>query len=278
MPRLHTPAIDLEYAVLGEPTAPALVLIRGLGTQMSEWSPVLLDALVAAGFRVVIFDNRDVGLSGKAVADYALTDMAGDVIALMDGLGIQRAAIFGISLGGMVAQHVALGFPERVTALFPVMTSSGDPGLPRPTPEIQARLTRTAEGRAAIIALNAENRQAFGSPAYPESEAQRIAAATAAYERCHYPAGVARQMRAVIADGSRTERLRRIRVPTLVIHGVDDPLIPLAAGAHVAACIPGARLEQIPGMGHNIPDALAPVIVGLVRAFVDSVEGAAVRR
>lgn len=277
MPRLRTSAIDLEYAVLGEPDAPALVLIRGLGTQMTEWSPGLLDALVAAGFRVVIFDNRDVGLSAKAEADYSLADMAADVIALMDGLGIRRAAIFGISLGGMVAQHVALGYPERVTALFPVMTSSGDPGLPRPAPDIQARLTRTAEGRAAIIALNAENRQVFGSPGYPETEAQRLAAATAAYERCYYPAGVARQMRAVVADGSRTERLRQIRVPTLVIHGVDDPLIPLAAGEHVAACIPGARLERIAGMGHNIPDALVPVIVGLVRGFVDSLDAAVER-
>jgi pimeloyl-ACP methyl ester carboxylesterase len=150
------------------------------------------------------------------------------------------------------------------------MTSTGDPTLPRPAPDIQSRLTRTAEGRDAIIALNAENRVAFGSPAYPETEAQRVAAATAAYERCYYPAGVARQMRAVLADGSRAERLRAVRAPTLVIHGVDDPLIPLACGEHVAACIPGAAIARIPGMGHNLPEALAPTIVGLVRDFVDA--------
>lgn len=270
MPRLHNGAIELEYAVLGEPSAPALVMIRGLGTQMIEWSPVLLDGLVAAGFRVVIFDNRDVGLSGKATEDYRLEDMAADVVGLMDGLGIARAAVFGISLGGMVAQHLAMQYPERLTCLFSVMSSSGDPTLPRPAPDIHARLMQTAEGRDAIVALNAENRHVFGSPAYPETAAVRLAAAAAAHDRCYCPAGVARQMRAVIADGSRADRLQQVRVPTLVIHGIDDPLIPLAAGAHTAECVPGARFEAIPGMGHNLPDALAPTIVGLVREFFAS--------
>jgi pimeloyl-ACP methyl ester carboxylesterase len=166
-----------------------------------------------------------------------------------------------------VAQHLALQYPERLTCLISVMSSSGDPTLPRPAPDIQARLMQTAEGRDAIIALNAQNRVVFGSAAYPEAAAVRLAAATAAHDRCYCPAGVARQMRAVIADGSRAERLRQVRVPTLVIHGVDDPLIPVAAGAHTAKCIPGARFEAIPGMGHNLPDALAPTIVGLVREF-----------
>jgi pimeloyl-ACP methyl ester carboxylesterase len=277
MTRLRHGPIELEYAAFGDPQAHALVLIRGLGTQMVEWSPVLIEGFVDAGFRTVIFDNRDAGLSGKASADYSLGDMAADVIGLLDGLGIERAAVFGISLGGMVAQHIAFRYPERVSALFPVMTSSGDPGLPRPAPEIQARLTRTAEGREAVIALNAENRVVFGSPAYPETEAQRFAAAAAAYDRCHFPPGVARQMRAVIADGSRAERLQQVRVPTLVIHGIDDPLIPLAAGEHVAQCIPGARIERIPGMGHNLPDALAPRIVDLVRSFVDEQTASAQR-
>jgi pimeloyl-ACP methyl ester carboxylesterase len=268
MARIHTGNVELEYATLGDSTAPTLVLIRGLGTQMIEWSPRLLDGLVAAGFHVVTFDNRDAGLSDKAVADYALADMAADVIGLMDGLAIERAGIFGISLGGMVAQLVAFHYPERVTCLFSVMSSSGDPALPQPTPEIRARLLQGAEGRDAVIALNAENRVAFGSPGYPEPADQRLAAAAAAHDRCHYPPGVARQMRAVMADGSRVARLQQIRVPTLVIHGADDPLIPLAAGRDTARHIPGAALEVVAGMGHNLPDALVPTLVALVSGFV----------
>jgi pimeloyl-ACP methyl ester carboxylesterase len=268
MGRLHTGKVELEYADLGPAAARPLVLIRGLGTQMTEWSRPLLDRFLAAGFRVVIFDNRDAGLSEKVPAGYALRDMAADVIGLLDGLAIERASIFGISLGGMIAQLVACHYPERVDCLFSVMSSSGDPALPRAAPEVQAHLTRTAKGRDGIIALSAESRAVFGSPDYPESEAERFAAAAAAYDRCYCPEGVARQMHALIEDGSRTARLRGIRVPTLVIHGADDPLIPLAAGVHTAQSIPGARLEVIPGMGHNLPDELAPTIVELVRSFV----------
>jgi pimeloyl-ACP methyl ester carboxylesterase len=270
MPRLESPPLALEYALTGPDDGTPIVLIRGLGTQMIEWSPRFIDALSTAGFRVLTFDNRDVGLSGKASADYALADMAADVIRLLDVLAIPRAAIFGISLGGMIAQHIAFDYPERVLALFPVMTSSGDPDLPRPAPEVFARLMQSASGREASIALTAENRAVFGSPAYPESEALRLQAAARAYDRCHDPEGVARQMRAVNADGSRTARLRGIRLPVCVIHGEDDPLIPVAAGRHVAACIPGARFEGIPGMGHNLPDALVPRLVACVRAFVEA--------
>jgi len=268
MARMQAGDVELEYATFGDSKAPTLVLIRGLGTQMIEWSPALLDGLVAAGFRVVIFDNRDVGLSDKAVADYSLADMAADVIALMDGLVIARAGIFGISLGGMVAQLVASHYPERVECLFSVMSSSGDPALPQPAPEIRARLLQGAEGRDAVIALNADNRAVFGSPAYPEPVELRLTAAAAAYDRCHYPQGVARQMRAVMADGNRVARLQQIRVPTLVIHGADDPLIPLAAGEDTARQIPGAVLEVVAGMGHNLPDALAPTLVALVSGFM----------
>ena len=273
MARIQAGDVELEYATFGDSKARTLVLIRGLGTQMIEWSPALLDGLVAAGFRVVIFDNRDVGLSDKAVADYSLADMAADVIALMDGLVIARAGIFGISLGGMVAQLVASHYPERVECLFSVMSSSGDPALPQPAPEIRARLLQGAEGRNAVIALNADNRAVFGSPGYPEPAELRLTAAAAAYDRCHYPQGVARQMRAVIADGNRVARLQQIRVPTLVIHGADDPLIPLAAGQDTARQIPGAVLEVVAGMGHNLPDALAPTLVGLVSGFMARQQG-----
>ncbi|MGA0840394.1 MAG: alpha/beta fold hydrolase [Pseudomonadales bacterium] len=268
MPRLETHPLSLEYAVTGPDHGTPIVLIRGLGTQMIEWSPVLLSSLAESGFRVIVFDNRDVGLSDKAPADYTMTDMAEDVVRLLDGLGVARAVIFGISMGGMIAQHLAFAHPDRIIALFPVMTSSGAPDLPRPTAEVFARLSTTGADRASSIALTAENRAVFGSPDWPEPLVTRLAAAALAYDRCHYPAGVARQMRAVVADGSRVDRLRRVTVPTCVIHGIDDPLVPFAAGAHVAACVPGARLEAIPGMGHNLPDGLLPRIVGIVRDFV----------
>ena len=270
MPMARLKEAMLCYETRGAPTAPTIVLIRGLGTQLTEWPTALLDGFVAAGLHVVVFDNRDAGLSSECPGDppYRIEDMAGDVVGLLDHLRVDRAHVFGISMGGMIAQHVALGFPSRVRTLISVMSSTSDPSLPQPSPEMRARLVETAPNEDALIALNAENRAVFGSPGYPEPLAERLAAARAAHRRSHRPDGVARQMRAVIADGSRRERLRTLTVPTLVIHGADDPLIPLAAGRDTASAIPGARLEVVAGMGHNIPQALAPRIVELVAAFV----------
>lgn len=266
MPRATVGDVTLEYAVYG--SGPCIVLIRGLGTQMIEWPDALIDGLVARGLQVVVFDNRDAGLSSKCESDYTLSDMAADVVGLLDGLQIAQAHIFGISLGGMVAQLVAVEHPQRCRSLISVMSGSGNPQVPTVRREALPWLLETAEGRDAVIALDALNRQRFGSPAYPEDEATRIAAATRAYERCHCPAGVARQMRAANADGSRVERLRNVTVPTLVIHGADDPLVDVAAGQDTAACVPGARLDVIDGMGHNIPARLAPEIVARVEAFI----------
>jgi pimeloyl-ACP methyl ester carboxylesterase len=233
----------------------------------------LIQGLAAEGLEVIVFDNRDAGLSSemtnaKGNPPYRLEDMAGDVVGLLDSLHIDRAHIFGISLGGMIAQQVAILHPERASSLISVMSSTGNPDLPQPTPEIRARLVETAATPDALIALNAENRAVFGSPGYPESYSVRLQAAREAYQRSYRPDGVARQMQAAIADGSRVERLRSLRVPTLVIHGADDPLIPVAAGRDTAAVIPGAQIEIVPGMGHNIPDGLAPTIVGIVVGFV----------
>jgi pimeloyl-ACP methyl ester carboxylesterase len=265
--------VTLCYDVHGRRGDPAIVLIRGLGTQLIEWPPALVTGLVTAGLEVVVFDNRDAGLSSEmkpiaGTAPYRLEDMANDVVGLLDRLQVERAHILGISMGGMIAQHVAIAHPQRTRSLISVMSSTGNPDLPVPSPEMRARLVETAATPEALIALNAANRVAFGSPAYPESLDERMTAARAAYERSHRPDGVAQQMRAVIADGSRVDRLRRLSVPTLVIHGADDPLIPVAAGRDTAAAIEGARLEIIAGMGHNIPTALAPRIVEIVVAFV----------
>ena len=256
------------YAPAGEPADAAIVLIRGLGTQLIEWSPVLIESLVAGGLKVVIFDNRDVGLSARLDRDYALSDMADDVVALMQALGEARFHVFGISLGGMIAQLVAVQHPQAVRCLFSVMSSTGNPDLPRPSKEVWDRMMMTASTRAGLIELDVENRVVWGSPGYPETEAERRAMSEAVYDRSHYPQGVARQMVAAREDGSRVERLGAITAPTLVIHGADDPLVLPAGGEDTARSIPGAELVMVPGMGHNIPHALAPLIAERVLAFI----------
>jgi len=273
MPIANVDDVTLCYETHGRRGDPTIVLIRGLGTQLIEWPPALIEGFVKEGFEVVVFDNRDAGLSTEMTGaagkpPYRLEDMANDVVGLLGRLRVERAHILGISMGGMIAQHVAIGHADRARSLISLMSSTGNPDLPMPAPEIRARLVESADTPEALIALNAENRAVFGSPAYPESLEERLAAARRAYERSYRPDGVARQMQAVIADGSRVARLHSLSLPTLVIHGADDPLIPVAAGRDTAAVIPGARLEIVPGMGHNIPDALAPRIVDIVVGFV----------
>jgi proline iminopeptidase len=274
MPIADLGDVTLCYETHGRRGDPAIVLIRGLGTQLIDWPAALVDGLVREGLEVVVFDNRDAGLSSEMTdlagdPPYRLEAMADDTIGLLDSLGIERAHILGISLGGMIAQHVALRHPSRVVSLISVMSSTGNPDIPAPAPEIRARLVETAATPDALIALNAENREVFGSPGFPEPLAERparstrpISAATVRRRR--------RQMRAAIADGSRVERLRTLQVRTLVIHGADDPLIPVAAGRDTAAAIPGALLEIVPGMGHNIPETLAPQIVAIVAGFIQN--------
>lgn len=263
-------ANGLRFAcqVHGDASRPAIVLIRGLGTQLIEWSPLLIDALTAGGLRVVVFDNRDVGLSSKLEHDYPLSDMADDVVALMAELGEERFHVFGISLGGMVAQLVAIRHPDSVRCLFSVMSSTGNPDLPRASKAVRERMLATADGPDEIVRMDVENRAVWGSPGYPEPESVRRATAEAVYARCYCPQGTARQMRAAIEDGSRVERLGSVLAPTLVIHGQADPLVPPAGGEDTARAIPGARLSLIPGMGHNMPDALAPEIAAQVLAFI----------
>lgn len=270
MPVAQANGIELEYASYGSTTDPALILIRGLGTQMVEWSDRLLTDLEALGLRVVIFDNRDVGLSSKVDEQYELQDMAADVVGLMDALDIPAAHVFGISLGGMVAQLVAVNFPARVLSLCSVMSSSGNRDLPPMSSAAQEYLLRPAASGepAAAIELSAENAAYFGSPGYPELLAVRLARARMTYERCYFPLGVSRQMMALLNDGSRVARLASIVAPTLVIHGADDPLIEPHFGEDTAANIPGAQLQIVPGMGHNIPDALAPDIAQRVGEFI----------
>jgi pimeloyl-ACP methyl ester carboxylesterase len=259
--------VNLAYERRGPRSGETIVLIRGLGTQLIEWPEELLTELVDAGLDVVVFDNRDAGLSTKMDDVYELKAMAGDVVGLLDHLDVASAHIFGISLGGMVAQLVACYHPSRTKTLFSVMSHSGNPEVVLIHPEAAQYLVEQASDRDGIIRETAMSRLHFGSVGYPESAAVRLQAATAAYDRCYCPEGSARQMEAVRRDGSRVDRLKAIRVPTLVIHGADDPLVALSGGQDTARHIPGAELVVIRGMGHNIPAALGGEIARHIISF-----------
>jgi pimeloyl-ACP methyl ester carboxylesterase len=265
------------------------VLVRGLGTQLIDWPAAFLSGLASAGFRVIIFDNRDVGLSQKfsglpdignvakktEIAPYAIHDMADDIVGLMDSLGIDRAHLFGISMGGMIGQVLAATHGDRLLSFFSVMSSSSRKGLPAATPEAAAMLvakTDPAAGDEEIIAATAEGLRVFGSPGYPLTEMERDRIARNRHKRNYTPDGVVRQMAAMVAGGNRIALLESITVPTMVIHGADDPLIPLAAGKDTAETIPHARLEVIEGMGHDLPEGLVSRLIELIVQFTGSLE------
>jgi pimeloyl-ACP methyl ester carboxylesterase len=285
--QLRAGAVTLEVDDRGPRDGEPVLLIMGLGMQLIAWPEALVQGLVARGHRVVRFDNRDAGLSegfdalgvpNLAVAalrwwlrlpvrsPYALADMAGDTLALMDTLGLPRARVCGASMGGMIAQHLAARHPDRVSHLTLMMTSSGARRLPQARPHVRGALL-ARPGRQDTEAVVAHLEHLFhliGSPGHrpsPEALRQRLRASV---ERAWRPAGTARQLAAVAADGDRTPLLRRITAPTTVIHGRDDPLIPPACGEDLARHIPGARLELIAGMGHDLPDALLPRFTELI--------------
>ncbi len=291
MSRTRANGIEIEYTVTGEQEGIPILLIRGLGTQLIDWPTSFIDALVGGGFRVVCMDNRDVGLStrfdeygrpdlgqiarGVCEPAYTLNDMAADIVGLMDALDIATAHVLGISMGGMIVQVLAASHGNRLRSMLSVMSSSGRPGLPAATPAAQASLNAEpdpAGGVAAIDLLTAEGLEICGSPGYPQSLEQRLNIARARRIRNYNPSGVARQMAAVVGFGDRVALLGKIAVPSLVIHGADDPLIPVEAGEDTARCIPGCKLNVIPGMGHNIPDGVVPILAGLVMEFCQSIE------
>lgn len=289
MTSLIANGIQLEFEEKGSADDPAIIMVRGLGTQLIDWPESLLDGLVSAGFRVIVFDNRDVGLSQKFLglpnignvakkietAPYTIHDMADDVVGLMDGLGIDCAHLFGISMGGMIGQVLAASHGDRFTSFFSVMSSSSRKGLPAATAEAAVALVAENGPEVsdeAIIAATAEGLRVFGSPGYPLTEMERAQIARKRHKRDYTPGGVVRQMAAIVAGGNRIGLLESIKVPTMVIHGADDPLIPLAAGKDTADTIPGARLEVIQGMGHDLPEGLVPVFIELVKQFTGLLE------
>lgn len=288
--------IDIAYEDKGPKEAPAILLVMGLGGQLTLWPDEFVDALVAHGFRVIRYDNRDVGLSTRFDAAgvpnlkwmfvkaalklpvrsaYTLADMAADGMALLDHLGIARAHIVGASMGGMIAQHIAARYPERVLSLTSVMSTTGNPRLPRAQKEAMRILAnRPMSGDPeAMIAYSVNAARVIGSPAYPAAEDRLQRRVRNDYERGWYPQGVARQMAAIVADGDRRPMLKTVKAPTLVIHGEADPLVPIAGGRDTAASIAGARLLTIPGMGHDLPLALVDT---LADAIAEHAKGVAV--
>jgi pimeloyl-ACP methyl ester carboxylesterase len=298
MARVRTAeGIGLEAEALGDPAAPAVLLIRGLSTQLTQWPQSLLDGLLGHGLRVLRFDNRDCGLSDKldagekpslrevarAVArgeaprvPYHLADMARDAVAVLDHFGVERAHAVGLSLGGMVVQHLAAGHAARIASATSVMSTSGEPGLPLPTPAALDALYSAPEDptdRACVIRHGVASQRVFQGSRWQRSEEELHGYVADAYDRCHHPAGTLRQLAAATADGSRAALLARIRVPFLVIHGSDDPLVPLEAGRDTARRVAGARLVIVPGLGHDATPAFGPRLAELVAEHAHAAGG-----
>jgi pimeloyl-ACP methyl ester carboxylesterase len=272
--------LTIEYEVVGDPDRPALLLVMGLGGQLVFWPEEFCSALAERGFFVVRYDNRDVGLSSRiddapppdilaafqgdtSSASYTLKDMAADAVGLLDALGIDRAHVMGVSMGGMIAQHLAMHYPSRVLSLCSVMsTCRAAMGDDPPSSEASAMLLRPpARSREEAVAAALEAWRVIGSPGFPFDEARIRDRAAVAYDRCYYPRGFARQLVGILASGDWTDALAEVDVPTVVIHGAEDPLVRPSWGRATAEAIPGAELLLIPGMGHDLPEGAWPTII-----------------
>jgi pimeloyl-ACP methyl ester carboxylesterase len=249
--------VELYYETFGDPGHPTLVLVNGLGSQCINFAEDWCRLFVAEGYQVVRFDNRDVGLSSKLDGvDYGLPDMADDVVAVLDAVGVERAHVMGLSLGGMIVQRLAIDHPERVLTLTSVMSRTGEPGYGDADAEALAVLTAPpAASRDEYIEQHVAGIAIYGSRPEWIDDAVTRARAAAAYDRCFCPSGITRQMRAALSGGSRDDELARLDVPTLVLHGSRDTLIHPSGGHHTAEVIPGARYQEIDGMGHDYPPA-----------------------
>ena len=292
--------IDLAYDSFGDRTAQPLLLIMGLGTQMIAWDEAFCERLAARGYFVVRFDNRDIGqstkftdagvpdvtrllmqaLAGLPVAagsvPYTLADMAEDAVGLLDALSIDSAHIVGASMGGAIGQEIALRYPRRVRTLVSIMATSGAPGLPPPKPEaMQLLLTPTPTDRTGYIQRQVRVMKILRAGDFPDEEALDELRAVRAFERGVNPPGYARQLAAIIASGSRKERLSQLRTPTLVIHGDNDPLVRIECGADVADTVPGARMVTVKGMGHALPCSAWPQIIDAITEHALHSEGGA---
>jgi pimeloyl-ACP methyl ester carboxylesterase len=274
MPRVTANGLELEYETFGDPTDPPLLLIMGLSAQMTGWPEGFCNLLAEQGYHVIRFDNRDIGLSSYlddlppvdlaailggdfSTAPYLMSDFANDTAGLLDALGIQKAHIVGASMGGMIAQQFVIDHPDRVRSLCSIMSTTGDRSVGQGSEAALAVLMRpAAKDRETAIANSVSGARVIGSPGYPASSEELLVKATASYDRAFHPAGALRQTAAVVASPDRTEGLRTVTVPTLVIHGADDPLVNVSGGEATATAVPGASLLIIPGMGHDLPTPL----------------------
>lgn len=290
MARVKANGIEIEYETAGDKGDPALLLVMGLGAQLTIWPDSLCEGLAKGGFYVIRFDNRDIGLSTKfeaagvpnimeavqkvmsgqkVEAPYYLNDMAADAIGLLDALGIDKAHMVGASMGGMIVQIVAALYPQRTRSMVSIYSTSGRPGLPIGKPEALAMLSAQPEGpaREQLVQHGMKLRKTIGSPGYPTPDAELRAFVEKNVDRSWYPQGAARQYLSVIASGDRVELLKTIKVPTLVLHGEEDPLLPVACGRDVASLVPGARIETFPGWGHDFPAGMIPTVIDRVTSF-----------
>lgn len=291
MPQVNANGLQFEYETFGDAKAPPLLLIMGLGGQLVQWPDEFCQALAKDGYHVIRYDNRDVGLStrlaeaGRAKlmragllmnlrlpikAPYKLDDMARDAVGILDALSIKSAHVVGISMGGMIGQILAAQYPSRVRSFTSIMSSSGHRNLPGPSLRIQLRMiTRPKKtDRESLIQHSMETWRLIGSPGFPTPANVLRAKVERSFDRAHYPQGLGRQTLAILASGSRMKLLPRIGAPTLVVHGDKDPLVPVAAAYNLARHIPGAQLEIIPEMGHDLPPQLLPKLQDLILRHV----------
>jgi pimeloyl-ACP methyl ester carboxylesterase len=289
MPQITANGLNLEYQLDGDASKPCVLLIMGLGMQLIAWPEALVTSIVQAGYCVLRLDNRDIGLSQKipvkppnllwaglkhrfgleVQAPYKLRHMVDDTAALLAALKIDKVHVVGVSMGGMIAQGLAAHHPQLVLTLTSIMSSSGA----RHLPQAKARITRALLSRpqvapdspehiAAIVAHGTKLFKLIGSPAYPQIDGVLATRIEAGLKRCYHPSGVARQMLAIVASGDRSAELAKITAPTLVLHGQDDPLVPLAHGQDSARKIKGSKLQVLPGMGHDLPPGVVSWLSG----------------
>jgi pimeloyl-ACP methyl ester carboxylesterase len=297
MPQIKAHGLSFEYDSFGRDTDPAVLLIMGFSAQMTMWPEKFCKGLAEKGFRVIRFDNRDAGKSthlvDKGIPDvgalmarrmageaagpipYTLDDMAGDTVAILDGLGLKTAHIVGASMGGMIAQLVAARHRDRARSLVSIMSTTGNPALPQGKPEAMAVLTAppASDSREDRIAQGKRIWRTIGSPGFPATDAELEEVVIREVDRVPFePTGAVRQMAAILAADARNDILKNVRCPALVIHGADDPLLPVEGGRDTAASIPGAKLVIVPGMAHDFTNAIVPVYLEHVGGFITAVE------
>jgi pimeloyl-ACP methyl ester carboxylesterase len=289
VPTAHANGIDIEYRTEGDPTDPVLLLVMGLGGQLIAWPQGFVDGLRSRGFCVIRHDNRDCGLSTKfegtpdisslfagdtASAPYRIEDMADDAAALLAELGVRKAHVVGVSMGGMIAQAMVINHQDRLLSACSIMSTTGDRSVGAPTGEAIAALLRPiATSREEAVQASLEGSRVIGSPKYPTDEEFLRRRAEDAYDRSYCPEGTARQLAAVLASPDRTEGLHGARLPFLVVHGEADPLVTLSGGEATSAAVSGSKFVTIPGMGHDLPE---PLWAEITEAIVTNTELASI--